>query len=50
MKEHLVKPILVHLLIWQASPRVMKVDRFDADVRVEDVLVEESRTARKVVT
>ena len=26
----------------------MKVDRFDADVRVESVLVEENRTARKV--
>ena len=26
----------------------MKVDRFDTDVRIEGVLVEENRTARKV--
>ena len=35
-------------MILFTSPRVVKVDRFDADVRVEDVLVEENRTARKV--
>ena len=29
-------------LIWQASLCVMKVDRFDIDVRVEGVLVEEN--------
>ena len=32
-------------MILHTSPRVVKVDRFDADVRVEGVLVEESRTA-----
>ena len=36
------------ILIWQASSRVMKVDRFDVDVRVEGVLVEENRAARIV--
>ena len=35
-------------MILHTSPRVVKVDRFDADVRVEGVLVEENRTARKV--
>ena len=35
-------------MILFTSPRVVKVDRFDADVRVEGVLVEENRTARKV--
>ena len=44
-----VDPSLVpfHDLIWQIPSCVMKVDRFDADVRVKGVLVEESRTARK---
>ena len=35
-------------MILHYSPRVVKVDRFDADVRVEGVLVEENRTAREV--
>ena len=35
-------------MILQSSPRVVKVDRFGADVTVEGVLVEENRTARKV--
>ena len=35
-------------LILQASPCVMKVDRFHTDVRVEGVLVEEKRSARIV--
>ena len=35
-------------LILQASPCVMKVDRFDTDVRVESIFVEENRAARKV--
>ena len=35
-------------MILHTSPRVVKVDRFDADVRVEGVLVEEIRAARKV--
>ena len=43
MKELLAASILV------ASPCVMKVDRFDIDVRVEGVLVEENRAARIVV-
>ena len=48
--ERLGTPI--HVLLRQYDlaqlPRVVKVDRFDADVRVEDVLVEENRTVRKV--
>ena len=35
-------------MILYTFPRVMKVDRFYADVRVEGVLVEENRSARKV--
>ena len=35
-------------MILRTSPRVVKVDRLDADVRVEGVLVEENRTAPKV--
>ena len=35
-------------MILHASPRVMKVDGFHADVRIKGVLVEENRTARKV--
>ena len=35
-------------MILHTSPRVVKVDRFDADVRIKGVLVEENRTARKV--
>ena len=35
-------------MILHTSPRVVKVDRFNADVRIEGVLVEENRTARKV--
>ena len=35
-------------MLLHTSPRVVKVDRFDADVRVEGGLVEENRTARKV--
>ena len=35
-------------MILHTSPRVVKIDGFDADVGVEGVLVEENRTARKV--
>ena len=35
-------------MILHTSPCVMKVDRFDTNVRVEGVLVEENRAARKV--
>ena len=35
-------------MILHTSPRVVKVDRLDADVRIEGVLVEENRTARKM--
>ena len=35
-------------MILHTSPRVMKVDRFDVDVRIEGVLVEENRAARIV--
>ena len=50
VKEHFVKPIpvLLQRLILHTSPRVVKIDGFDADVRVEVVLVEENRTAHKV--
>ena len=46
VKEHLAGPILN--LIWQATPRVVKLDRFDIDLGVEGVLIEENRAARKV--
>ena len=50
LEELLAAPILVHLqdLIWQASPCVIQVERFDTDVKVECVLVEENRAARIV--
>ena len=50
VKEHLVKPSLFFFtdLILHASPCVMKVNRFDIDVEIEGVLIEENRTARKV--
>ena len=35
-------------MILHRPPRVMKVDRFNTDVRVESVLVEENRATRKV--
>ena len=35
-------------MILHTSPRVVKVNRFDADVKIEGVLDEESRTARKM--
>ena len=35
-------------MILHTSPRVVMVDGFDADVRVESVPVEENRAARKV--
>ena len=35
-------------MILYTSPRVVKIDRFDADVRVEGVLVEENRTTSEV--
>ena len=34
-----------HDLIWQVSSCVMKVDRFDINVWIEGVLIEENRTA-----
>ena len=37
-----------NIVILYTSSRVVKVDRFDADVRIEGVLVEENRTAPKV--
>ena len=35
-------------MILYTPPRVMNVDRFNTDVRVESVLVEENRTASEV--
>ena len=48
--ERHVKPSMFsfNILMLHTSPRVVKVDRFDADVRIEGVLVVENRTARKV--
>ena len=34
-------------MVLHTSPRVVKVDGFDADVKIEGVLVEENRPARK---